>query len=207
MTTLRAILATAMCGAQLSILAGCAAPGENLSDKGGVAVQRVSSAKVDILWADVYRTDESLVVRGAVRHHHYSSRPVKVHVDAVVLGGDGAVLEETIGPDIWVPRRLLGKGLNYKSFELCLPVAVPEGGTIRLVCHTGPHDIGSGMDIIQNQNRGLSIVPSLLCTVSARQGRFSGDVGGIMGRSYPVLRRQFTASGHSIDKGSPNEVK
>jgi hypothetical protein len=122
-------------------VSGCAVSGENISKKGLVTVERVSSQKVDILWADVYRTDESLIIRGVVRRREYSNQPLLVHVDATVLSGDGEILGEAMGRDVWVPRGRVGKGFNYDDFEIRLPMAPPEGGTVKLICHAGPRDI------------------------------------------------------------------
>lgn len=124
-------------------LSGCSVPGENLSKKGLVTVERVSSQKVDILWADVYRIDEGLRVRGVVRQRSYSSQPLLIHVDAAVLSSGGEALKEATGRDVWVPRRRVGKGFNYGDFEIRLPIAPPEGSTVKLVCHAGPRDIHS----------------------------------------------------------------
>ncbi len=133
-------------GIQLSALSGCAVPGENISKKGLVTVERVPSQKVDILRADVYRTDEGLTVRGVVRRRAYSSQPLLVHVDAIVVSGDGEILQEATGRDVWVPRRLAGKGFNYNDFEIRLPLVPPEGGTVKLVCHAGSHEVHVAMD-------------------------------------------------------------
>jgi len=150
MKTVRMNLLTVVWGVQLSALSGCAVPGENISKKGVVTVQRVPSAKVDILWADVYQIEDSLIVRGVVRRRNYSSQSLKVHVDVAVLSGDGNVLREAVGPDVWVPRRLAGKGFNYDQFEVRLPVAPPEGGTVKLVCHAGSRDVHLAMGITEN---------------------------------------------------------
>lgn len=139
MKTLCISVLTAIWGVQLLALSGCAVPGGNISQKGVVSVQRVPSAEADILWANVYQIEDSLmVVRGRVCRRGYSSLPLLVHVDAVVLSGDGEILQEAPGRDVWVRRRLVGKGLNYVNygdFEIRLPVAPPEGGTVKLVCH------------------------------------------------------------------------
>jgi hypothetical protein len=128
-------------GIQLSALSGCAVASENISKKGLVTVERVASQKVAIPWANVYRTDQSLIVHGVVRRRSYSNQPLQVHVDATVLSSDGEVLQEAVSRDVWVPRRSPGKGSGSHAFEIRLPVARAEGGTVRLVCHAGPRDI------------------------------------------------------------------
>lgn len=138
-------LLTLAWGIQLLALSGCAGLGENVSKKGLVAVERVSSQKVAILWADVYKIDENLGVRGVVHRCEYSSQPLLVHVDAAVLSADGEILEEAMGQDVWVPRRSVGKGFHYGNFEIDLPIAPPEGGTVKLVCHAGPGDVHLAM--------------------------------------------------------------
>jgi hypothetical protein len=150
MKTVRMSLLTLVWGMQLSAQSGCAVPGENISKKGVVTVQRVPSTKVDILWADVYKIEESLVVRGVVRRRNYSSQPLQVHVDVAVLSADSKILTEAIGRDVWVPRRLAGKGFNYDQFEVRLPVAPPEGGTVKLVCHAGSRDVHLATGITRN---------------------------------------------------------
>lgn len=147
MKTLRISLLTTIWGVQLLALSGCAAPGENISKKGVVSVQRVPSAKVDIRWANVYQIEDSLmVVRGRVCRRGDSSLPLQVHVDATVLSRDGEILKEVIGRDVWVRRRQVGKSLTYfdcGNFEIRLPIAPPEGGTVKLVCHAGSRDVHS----------------------------------------------------------------
>ncbi len=136
-------LLMAMWAVLLSALPGCTVPGENISRKGVVTVQRVPSAKVDILWANVYQVEDAMVVRGVVRRRERSSYPLLVHIDAAVWSRDGEILKEEMGQDVRVPRRLAGKGLNYNDFEICLPITPPTGGTVKLVCHAGSRAIHS----------------------------------------------------------------
>ena len=150
MKTVRMSLLTVVWGTQVAGLSGCAVPGENISKKGVLTVQRVPSTKVDILWADVYKIEDSLVVRGVVRRRNYSSQPLQVHVDVAVLSAAGKTLEEAIGRDVWVPRRLPGKGFNYDPFEVRLAVVPPEGGTVKLVCHAGSRDVHLATGITRN---------------------------------------------------------
>lgn len=140
-------------GIQLLALSGCAVSGDSLSEQGLIAVQRVSSQQVDIVWADVYKADKDLMARGLVRRRDHSSQPLLVHVDAAVLSRDGEILGEATGRDVWVPRRSVGKGFNHSDFEIRLPVAPPGGGRIKLVCHAGSRDIHSQVDSTQTENR------------------------------------------------------
>ena len=146
MKTLHISLLAAMWGMQLSAGSGCAVSGENLSKKGVVKVERVPSERVAIPWADVYRSDEGLIVRGVVRRRDYSSQPLLIHVDATVLSGDGEVLTEATGRDLWVPRRRVGRGFNHVDFEIRLPATAPEGSTVKLVCHPGSRDLHPATD-------------------------------------------------------------
>jgi hypothetical protein len=154
-------LLTVAWGLQLVALSGCAVPGENISKKGLVTVERVSSPKVDILRADVYRTDETLIIRGVVRRREYSGQPLLVHVDATVLSGAGEILQEATGRDVWAPRRLAGKGFNYGDFEIRLSPPVPEGGTVKLVCHGGSREVHVEMDPNGRPGAGSEVSNSL----------------------------------------------
>lgn len=142
-TSLSAVVLTV----SLLALAGCASLGENISQEGKVAVERVPSAKVDILRADVYQQEENVAVRGVLQRHNHTTEPLQVHIDATILSGDGRVLTETIGRDVWVPRRSPGKGFQSNEFDLPLPVTPPEGSTLKLVCHAGSREAHANADL------------------------------------------------------------
>ncbi len=140
MVVMRATLLAAAGGMLLLSLAGCSSPGASLSRQGWVTVQPVPSEKAAILWADVYRTGENLIVRGVARSGHASGPSMKMHVDAVVTSMDGKVLGEARSRDVWVPRRSSRRGIDHADFEIVLP-PVGKGDIVRLVCHAGSRDV------------------------------------------------------------------
>lgn len=150
--TMQAGFLTVVWASQLCALSGCAVPGENISKKGLVTVERVSSPKVDIPWADVYRTDKNLMVRGMVCRRASSSQPLQVHVDVTVLARDDRVLQRAVSRDIWVASRSPSNGSGSNRFEVHLPIAPSEGNTVRVVCHAGSRDVHCQADNPQNED-------------------------------------------------------
>jgi len=119
---------------------GCASNRLDLVKTGKVFIETVPSQKVKILWVNIYQEGDELVVYGVVRRFGISSYPLKTYVDISILSADGTLLHEARTPDIWVPRRLSGKGIAFKRFRMRFPDIPPEGSLIRTVCHGSPHN-------------------------------------------------------------------
>jgi len=127
-------------GTLTNVISGCATNRIDLADRGVVSVETVPGKRVNILWTDVYQDGEDLVIYGVVQRHSHSSYPIKTHVDVNIFAPDGTVLQQTRTPDIYVPRRLAGKGISWKRFEVRLPTTPPRGSLVRIVSHSGLHN-------------------------------------------------------------------
>ena len=64
---------------------------------------------------------EEIIICRIVRRRYHTLYPLKTHVDAVILTPDGKVFKEARTPDIYVPRFVQGKGINFKRFEIRFP--------------------------------------------------------------------------------------
>lgn len=110
--------------AALSILAivmsGCSSR-NSLVEQGIASIETKPSKKVKILWMDVYRDGEEIIVYGVVRRRSHTLYPLKTHVNVAILSPDRKVLREARTPDIYVPRFTPGKGINWKRFEVRFP--------------------------------------------------------------------------------------
>lgn len=127
-------------GVLMAFIPGCATNRIDLVDKGLVSVETVPSKRVNILWTDVYQDGNDMVVYGVVQRRSYTSYPLKTHVDIAVLSPEGTVLQETRTQDIYVPRRIPGKGINWKRFEVRFPSIPAEGSKVSIVTHSDSHN-------------------------------------------------------------------
>jgi hypothetical protein len=123
-----------------AVISGCAGNRISLVDQGAISVETKPSESVRILWTDVYQDGEDIIVYGAVRRRSHTSYPLTTHVDVMILAPDGEVLQEARTQDIYVPRRIPGKGVNWKRFEARFSSMPPQGSLVRLVSHSGLHN-------------------------------------------------------------------
>jgi len=123
-----------------TVMSGCSSNRISLVDQGVVSIEAEPSKNVRILWTDVYQDGEDIMIYGVVRRRSHTSYPLKTHVDIKVFNTDGKVLQEARTPDIYVPRRVPGKGINWKCFKLRLP-DIPENSRVQAVAHSGLHEI------------------------------------------------------------------
>ena len=119
----------------LAIVSGCSSR-NSLVRQGIASVETKPSNKVEILWTDVYKEGEDIIVYGAVRRRSRTSHPLKTHVAVTILTTDGRILREARTPDIYVPRLLPGKGVNFRRFEIRFP-DVQGNFTVQAVVHSG----------------------------------------------------------------------
>ena len=126
------------------LLAGCQSQRTNLTKQGLYSVDKTASKTVVILWADIYEQEGQVTINGVMRRRHYLSPFLKTHIDVQVLSSDGRTVYEIQTPDIYVPRRRVGKGIDFKRFSVELPQRPPQGATVRLVCHAGTHEAEAG---------------------------------------------------------------
>ena len=122
------------------ILAGCSANRVSLADQSLVSVEKQDSEKVKILWTDIYEQDGHTWAYGVLKQQGISSSSIKTHVDIQVLNPDGSVQYETITDNLFVPRRRVGKGPDWKRFRVQLPDELPKNSQIRMTVHSGRHN-------------------------------------------------------------------
>lgn len=127
-------------GILTSFISGCATSRIDLVDEGVVSVENTPSRKARILWTNVYQDGDDLVVYGVVQRRNLSSYPIKIHVDISVSSPDGKVLHKARTSDVYVPRRIPGRGRNFKRFRIRFPDIPPKGSLVRAICHSGPHN-------------------------------------------------------------------
>lgn len=122
-------------GTLVIIIPGCTSR-NSLVEQGIASVETQPSKKVEILWTDVYKEGEDIIIYGVVRRRSHTSYPLKTYVAATMLTPDGRVLREARTPDIYVPRFLPGKGVNFKRFEIRFP-NVTGNFSIQAAVHGG----------------------------------------------------------------------
>ena len=125
-TATLSILAIAMSGCSNRI---------SLVEQGIASVETKPSKNVDILWTDVLRDGEEIIVYGVVRRRHHTIYPLKTHVDVAIHTPDGKILQEAHTPDIYVPRFVPGKGINFKRFEVRFP-NMPGNFSVKAAVHS-----------------------------------------------------------------------
>jgi hypothetical protein len=116
-------------------LHGCCMGRIDLCREGGVSIAGRPSDKVEILWADVWQTDEEVLVYAALRRRAYTRCPMKVDVDVMVTGPDGAVLEETRLSEVRIPARCCRRMTCWERFRAPLAAVPPTGSKVIISVH------------------------------------------------------------------------
>lgn len=123
--------------AGLSLLAGCGTCRYAGGESTLAPVEIAPADQVEILWADAHETDGRLILHGALRRRHTDIHLLRAHVDVEIQTADGARQLQT--PDVWLPRRLPGKGPDFERFNVELPRVGSAPAAIRLRPHAGEH--------------------------------------------------------------------
>ncbi len=123
-----------------AIISGCAANRVDLVAAGVLTLEPHATGKVTIAWSGAHKDKEGLIVAGVLTRHDHVGLPIRAHVDITVLASDGRTLGEERTPDIYVPAHVTGRGQRFKRFEMRFPQLPPQGSSVRLVCHSDPHD-------------------------------------------------------------------
>ncbi|MEK7995431.1 MAG: hypothetical protein AAB403_16645 [Planctomycetota bacterium] len=122
-----------------SLISGCAANRVDLVDAGVLTLEQHSTGKVFIAWSNACEDGDGFVVAGVLRRRDHVGLPIRAHVDVTILSPDEAILDESRSPDVYVPRRITGRGQSLKRFEVRFPHLPPQGSSVRLVCHSDAH--------------------------------------------------------------------
>ena len=122
------------------VISGCATNRIDLVDSGVLSLEQHTTGKVYIAWSDAYKNGDGFVVTGVLKRRGTIGMPIKAHVDVTVLSPDGKVLDEARSSDVYVPRRITGRGQSLKRFRVSFSNIPPQGSSVRLVSHSGLHD-------------------------------------------------------------------
>jgi hypothetical protein len=122
------------------VISGCAANRIDLVDSGVLTLEQKAAGKVYIAWSDAYEDGDGFVVTGVLRRRDTVGMPIKAHVDVTILSPDGTIIEESHSSDVYVPRRIIGRGRSLKRFKVRFSDVPAQGSLIRLVSHSGLHN-------------------------------------------------------------------
>lgn len=137
---LSVVTAALSLGVLVSIISGCAANRVDLVDSGFLTLEKQATGKVYVAWSDAYEYEDGFVTTGVLRRRDSVGSPIKTHVDAMVLSPDGRVVDTARSGDVYVSRRITGRGQSFKRFSVHFPSIPPRGSTVRVISHSGPHD-------------------------------------------------------------------
>ncbi len=127
-------------GLLVPVFSGCAANRVDLVDSGFLTLEKHATGKVYVAWSDAYEHEGGFVIDGVLRRRDSVGLPLKTHVDVTVSSPDGRVFYTARSGDIYVPRRITGRGQSMKRFSVHFSRVPPRGSTVRVVSHSGPHD-------------------------------------------------------------------
>jgi len=119
---------------------GCAANRVDLVDTGALKLEKQQEGKVYIAWSSAYGQDDGLVISGVLRRHDHVGNAIKTHVDVMVYSPDGRVIDTARSDEVYVPRRITGRGQSFKRFRVYFPNLPPRGSLVRMTSHSGPHN-------------------------------------------------------------------
>jgi hypothetical protein len=137
---LSVVIAALSFGLLVSTISGCAANRVDLVDSGFLTLEKQATGKVYVAWSDAYEREDGFVVTGVLRRSDRVGSPIKTHVDVTVLSPDGRVVDTARSGDVYVSRRITGRGQSFKRFSVSFSSMPPRGSTVRVVSHSGPHD-------------------------------------------------------------------
>ena len=120
------------------IISGCATDRVDLVDAGVLSLEQHATGKVYIAWSDAYKNGDGFVVTGVLRRRDTVGLPIKAHVDIAILSPDGTIIDESRSSDVYVPRRIIGRGQSLKRFRVRFSNIPPQGSLVRLVPRTCP---------------------------------------------------------------------
>ena len=122
------------------IIPGCATDRVDLVDTGVLRLEQHSTGKVYIAWSNAYEDGDGFVVTGVLRRRDTIGLPIKAHVDITIQSPDGKVLNEGRSSDIYVPRRIIGRGQTLQRFRVRFPNIPTKGTKVSIVAHSGSHN-------------------------------------------------------------------
>lgn len=122
------------------VISGCVTNRISLVDSDVLTLEKKAAGKVYIAWSDAYEDGDGFIVTGVLRRRDTVGLPIKAHVDVTILSPDGTIVEESHSSDVYVPRRIIGRGQSLKRFKIRFSDVPAQGSLIRLVSHSGLHN-------------------------------------------------------------------
>ena len=118
-------------------LTGCATNRVDLADSGVLTLEKQAAGKVYIAWNDAYKDGDGFVVTGVLRRRDTVGLPIKAHVDITIQSPDGTIIDTSRSSDIYVPRRIVGKGQSLNRFKVRFSSIPVEGSNVSVVANSG----------------------------------------------------------------------
>lgn len=134
------LVAVMVLGMLSVVISGCATDRVDLVDAGVLSLEQHTTGKVYIAWSDAYEDGDGFVVTGVLRRRDTVGLPIKTHVDVTILSPDGTIIEESHSSDVYVPRRIIGRGQSLQRFRVRFPSIPAEGSKVSIVTHSGSHN-------------------------------------------------------------------
>jgi len=131
------LVAVMVFGMLIAVISGCVTDSVDLVDSGVLSIEQHTTGKVYIVWSGAYEDGDGFVVTGVLRRRDTVGLPIKVHVDVTILSPDGKMLDEGRSSNIYVPRRIVGRGQSSKRFKVRFPNIPAEGSKASIVVHSG----------------------------------------------------------------------
>ena len=122
---------------------GCSTHPMQMNDSDRVVIQVTPTKRARTLWVEAYRQNQNLLIHGALEQRRNNNRSLPTHLDITVLTADGQVLVQQISPTIYVPRRMVGHGPNFRHFDVRLNAVPATIEIVNVVLHHAPHTSSS----------------------------------------------------------------
>ena len=102
-----------------------------------LTLEKQTSGKVYIAWCDAYKNEEGITVTGVLRRRDHIGLPIKKHVDVTILSPEGTILDEARSPDLYIPKRIIGRFEKLQRFTVRFPNVSPQGSVLRVITSNG----------------------------------------------------------------------
>jgi hypothetical protein len=125
-----------------AVISGCATSKRvDLVRSGVLDMELARTGKAYIAWGGAYKEGDGFVVTGVLRRRDRVGGPIKTHVDVTILSPDGTVIDEARSSDVYVSRRITGRGFrSFGRFKVRFESIPAEASLVRVVSHSGRHD-------------------------------------------------------------------
>ena len=133
-------------GSVLAFAQGCASQ-TSLAEKDHMTIENRSPGKVRILWSQATEKEGQLVVSGRLKRLDRVAFRIRVHVHVLELGPSNDIVQSLQSPDVYVYQRRVGRGPNWKRFEV-RSANVPQPGSRLVVIGHSHNDFHTAQDLL-----------------------------------------------------------